>query len=429
MSASVPLAFLLASGRLPAASLLWTAVGGAAAVILARRNRPGSDGGASISVSAAFAIGARAGAVAFAFFVAATPILIALYGGATDAALRTRHAPIGATAALLLGSLALGGTVALLCAAGGALAATVLRPRLAPGHAGNATLLETAHAAVWHDPQTEPARAGSSGSARYGRRFTALFGIGLAGIATLPLVLSDLARGRALTPAQTALGLVNPVLLVVVAVIVGLRFAPGVPVRSRIAEWAAGDRDPWRGLTREAGEAVLLAALLALAVAGIAALASRFGDAAVRALDGDPTVPAGTMARRLLSGVLYGGVTEELMLRWGLLPVTAVGVQHVVRFVRGPSDHRAHAAATPRVMHVAIVLTALLFGVAHLPAASSITILTGVVVARTVVLNAAAGVVFGWLAWKRSLEAAMVAHAAAHVVFVAVALAEYVLRR
>ena len=31
-------------------------------------------------------------------------------------------------------------------------------------------------------------------------------------------------------------------------------------------------------------------------------------------------------------------------------------------------------------------------------------------VARTVLLNAVAGVVFGWLYWKRGLEMAMLAH-------------------
>jgi membrane protease YdiL (CAAX protease family) len=34
-----------------------------------------------------------------------------------------------------------------------------------------------------------------------------------------------------------------------------------------------------------------------------------------------------------------------------------------------------------------------------------------------VALNAIGGIVFGWLYWRRSLEAAMVAHASAHVGF------------
>jgi membrane protease YdiL (CAAX protease family) len=45
-------------------------------------------------------------------------------------------------------------------------------------------------------------------------------------------------------------------------------------------------------------------------------------------------------------------------------------------------------------------------------------------VARTVLLNAVVGVLFGWLYWRRSLEAAMVAHAAFHLPLVALSLAQ-----
>jgi membrane protease YdiL (CAAX protease family) len=41
--------------------------------------------------------------------------------------------------------------------------------------------------------------------------------------------------------------------------------------------------------------------------------------------------------------------------------------------------------------------------------------LSPVIVARTVLLNAIAGVAFGWLFWRRSLEAAMVAHASSNM--------------
>jgi hypothetical protein len=45
------------------------------------------------------------------------------------------------------------------------------------------------------------------------------------------------------------------------------------------------------------------------------------------------------------------------------------------------------------------------------------------VVLRAVVLNGVPGVLFGWLYWRRSLDAAIVSHAALHVVLVAVSLA------
>jgi hypothetical protein len=66
---------------------------------------------------------------------------------------------------------------------------------------------------------------------------------------------------------------------------------------------------------------------------------------------------------------------------------------------------------------------AVLFGLGHLPAVAAIAPLTSMLVVRTVLLNALAGVVFGWFFWRRSLESAMLAHASAHVGFALMALA------
>jgi membrane protease YdiL (CAAX protease family) len=67
----------------------------------------------------------------------------------------------------------------------------------------------------------------------------------------------------------------------------------------------------------------------------------------------------------------------------------------------------------------AIVVAAVVFGLGHLPAVGATTALTPVLVAQVVFLNSVGGVVFGWVYWRYSLEAAMVAHAAAHIALVA----------
>ena len=64
----------------------------------------------------------------------------------------------------------------------------------------------------------------------------------------------------------------------------------------------------------------------------------------------------------------------------------------------------------------AVVLVAIVFGLGHLPATSLLTPLTPLIVTRGLVLNAVAGVAFGWLFWKYGLEAAMLGHMSAHVV-------------
>jgi membrane protease YdiL (CAAX protease family) len=111
----------------------------------------------------------------------------------------------------------------------------------------------------------------------------------------------------------------------------------------------------------------------------------------------------------LLARMLYGGLTEELLLRWGLM--TAL-VWLTWRFLQ-------HRRGAPRAGYVwlAIVVSALLFGAGHLPAASAlIGKLDGGIVAFVVGANAVFGMLFGYLFWRFGLEAAMIAHAMAHLV-------------
>jgi membrane protease YdiL (CAAX protease family) len=67
----------------------------------------------------------------------------------------------------------------------------------------------------------------------------------------------------------------------------------------------------------------------------------------------------------------------------------------------------------------AIVFSAVLFGVGHLSAAAAFLAgnLTAPVVVFVIVGNSVPGVMFGYLYWRHGIEAAMMAHAAAHVVF------------
>lgn len=78
-------------------------------------------------------------------------------------------------------------------------------------------------------------------------------------------------------------------------------------------------------------------------------------------------------------------------------------------------------------MWTAIVVSAVLFGVGHIPALAQAVSLTPALVARTVLLNAVAGFLFGWLYWRRSLEVAMVAHASFHVPLVVLSLVQVAL--
>ena len=234
------------------------------------------------------------------------------------------------------------------------------------------------------------------------RRFAPIAAVGAAGL--LSLLLRPVPEGlfehapslAALPPlTQRAMLLVNPLLLLVAAALAGAALAHRVGLGSLLAG-TAGAKD-WRRSV--AGAAAWGCALGVGLAAADAAIAPHLG-AQWQRLAAD--APRGAAA--LAVGLLYGGVAEEVMLRWGLMSVVAWALVSVFR----PANARG-------AMAFAIVMSAFVFGAAHLPALAAQIEPTPALVARTLVINGAAGLVYGWLFWRRHLEAAMAAHAATHL--------------
>ena len=120
-----------------------------------------------------------------------------------------------------------------------------------------------------------------------------------------------------------------------------------------------------------------------------------------------PGTPAGAKANAL-AGFLasfYGGIGEEVQLRLFFVTLLAWGLS---KLARGRSAGWHFAAA--------VVVAAIVFGVGHLPAAAKVWPLDAVVVVRTVLLNAIAGLVFGWFYVRHGLESAMLSHFSADIV-------------
>ena len=138
-----------------------------------------------------------------------------------------------------------------------------------------------------------------------------------------------------------------------------------------------------------------------------AAVAGSLGPAwqAVRTrADASPAWPT------LLPGLLYGGLAEEVMTRWGLMSLVVWAVLRL----RQPQA-AAHPQPSVAAAWTGIVVASVVFAAAHLPALAQEVALSGPVVARTVALNLLAGMAYGWLFWRRSLETAMLAHATTHI--------------
>lgn len=262
-------------------------------------------------------------------------------------------------------------------------------------------------------------RATSSSPIR--KRFLPLFLLGLTGIATIPFSLIQLLQTQPLPadaprlplPAIALLSLVQPALLLAVAVTVGIALAHRVGLHSRLLDRISSGIAFKDGLLKDIPVAIPAGIAVAVTMTALdtvifkAALPEFFQQAqAVR------PVTLGTT----IMGVLYGGVTEELMTRWGAMSLFAFGAWRMSQRGFGPPG-ALQGALQPVAAWTAIALSALLFAVGHLPAAAMIGPLTPLLVLRVLALNTIAGLVFGWLFWKRSLEAAMLAHATVHVAF------------
>lgn len=107
-----------------------------------------------------------------------------------------------------------------------------------------------------------------------------------------------------------------------------------------------------------------------------------------------------------LTAIFYGGITEEILMRWGLMSLFVwVGWKLLGQGVVLPSK---------KIYQSAILLVAILFGLLHLPMTATITPLTPLVIIRALLLNGIAAIAYGWLFWQYSLESAMLAHISFH---------------
>jgi hypothetical protein len=108
----------------------------------------------------------------------------------------------------------------------------------------------------------------------------------------------------------------------------------------------------------------------------------------------------------------YGALDEEILVRLGLLSLLALLLRTVVRlFGAGRSS-----ALSFGVFWAANAITAVIFGLGHLPATAALAPLTSVLVTRVIVLNGFGGLVFGLLYKRFGLEWAMLSHFSADIV-------------
>lgn len=243
------------------------------------------------------------------------------------------------------------------------------------------------------------------------RMFAILVFAGMLGVAGILPFAMELVAGMevARTPPRelsmamiVALALVQNGIVLAVVVAIGLIASERVGLRMPLVRaWAGGAQPPALG-------SLLFPGLILGALAGAALVAA---EAAffLRHLP-PPMLPLFEIVlwKRLLAGVLYGGITEEILMRLFLVSSLAWVLG---KWLRTPAGMPSSAA-----FWTAIVLASILFGLGHLPTTAALTPLSEVLVTRALVLNGIAGVAFGYLYWRHGLEAAMAGHMGAHLV-------------
>ncbi len=192
--------------------------------------------------------------------------------------------------------------------------------------------------------------------------------------------------------------LVQGAVILALAVWAGVALAPKVGLRAPLFEAIAGSSP-------------VAAALRTQLVPGL--LGGLAGGALLITLSYISPPELATVAEKspfpLSARILYGGITEELLLRWGFMSLLLWLLRHFIQ--------RTSTLPSASLVWLAIVSSAVLFGVGHLPA---VYVLVGdlpfPVVAYVIGGNTVFGVLAGWLFWRFGLEAAILAHAFAHVV-------------
>jgi membrane protease YdiL (CAAX protease family) len=186
------------------------------------------------------------------------------------------------------------------------------------------------------------------------------------------------------TPLLVVVAALNSTILLTVFVLLGAATAPRVGLRSHVYRWATR-RDPeWGSLRGSVPLAVGGGAALFVLTAVLDIAFAPFVN-----LDTGTTASVAALVDSIPIRLLYGGVTEELLLRWGVVAPVAWAVWRVRSRVTDSTPR-----PTDGTMWAAIAVSALLFGVGHLPALAASVGLTPALVVRTVLLNAVAGVGF-----------------------------------
>jgi hypothetical protein len=235
-----------------------------------------------------------------------------------------------------------------------------------------------------------------------------LFAVSLPGIAiTVPrslkqmstTVATRLPEGKTMPPMPVLILLqtVQSAILVAGFAVLGVFFAPRVGLEAPFFTALAGQGSLFQNLPNPVP-------VLLWSVAGSALFISLYYRVLRPWMDTETAARMDDMRNTLglAARILYGGVVEEVLTRWGLMSfllwVCGLFLPQLV------------------AVWVAIVVTGVVFGLGHLPSYVGAGCRKSTALITTmIVLNLLAGVIFGYLFWQHGLLAAIISHMLFHL--------------
>jgi hypothetical protein len=233
-----------------------------------------------------------------------------------------------------------------------------------------------------------------------------LFLLGMIGVfsllsmeVTLPEEVEKIVADQFTTRQLKWLSLINPAVLLIITTVVGTLLHERVNLDVPLIKGA---------LRKEKRENIRRIVLFGIAGGIIAGIFILIVGAAYEPLLPDEFLELGENIHTSLAvRFLYGGITEEIMMRFGLMTLFVWLLSKIFKSMNA------------KIYWAGILLAALLFAVGHFPVVfQAVGTPSALLLSYIILGNSIGGIIFGWLYWKRGLESAFIAHIFTHVTMV-----------
>ncbi len=228
-----------------------------------------------------------------------------------------------------------------------------------------------------------------------------LSAMGVVGVSSLGLAdLETLIPPEAKIAVPRVALLIQPMVLVLGATALGCWAAPKMGLAAPVL-LAVLSRAPLKGVVRKSIEPALLGGL----IVAVILLAYGLLTQTIFAGANGPKQIERMLAFQppLISKLLYGGVAEELLARWGVMSGVALAALKL-------------GLGRTRALWTGTLIAALLFGLGHLPLLFAIMPSPPLwLISAVIIGNIVPGIIFGLLFWRRGIESAMMGHGIGHL--------------